>query len=177
MTIRLQKVLTAIQDNLSRNLELSVQPSWFWRELLAQMEEGQPQSPGGPPLRPEDCVEELLKFTLQSLVTGTLGGGLDIGLSKEYCSNLLQHDHHDHPSSPSSNSASPTPPEFSQGVPLYPLYKLLASALCHSIASGALITPQYRNMAFIQEDSSRKQKEDEWIQLVMEKGSELLNVT
>ncbi|XP_052172329.1 uncharacterized protein LOC127788256 isoform X2 [Diospyros lotus] len=140
------------------------------------MEEGQPQSPGGPPLRPEDCVEELLKFTLQSSVTGTLGGGLDIGLSKEYCSNLLQHNHHDHPSSPSSNSASPTPPEFSQGVPLYPLYKRLASALCHSIASGALITSQYRNMAFIQEDSSRKQKEDEWIQLVMVKGSELLNV-
>lgn len=49
-----------------------------------------PSSPGKPPVQVRDCIEELLKFTLESSINETLG--FDLGLSKDYCSNLLKHD-------------------------------------------------------------------------------------
>ncbi|KAE9450489.1 hypothetical protein C3L33_17611, partial [Rhododendron williamsianum] len=87
----------------------------------------QPPSPGVRPIKAKDCIEELLKFTLSSSIDGTLG--LDVGLSKDYCSKLLNDD--DGP------EINPTP-----------------------------------NAS----DSSLKHKEVAWIALVMEKGSELINV-
>ncbi|THG02278.1 hypothetical protein TEA_012249 [Camellia sinensis var. sinensis] len=124
-----------------------------------------PPSPGVSPDQLKDCIQELLKFTLN----GTLVG-LDIGLSKDYCSNLLKDD----PVSPNPNNTSHTT-GFSEGVPTYPLYKLLASALYHSISFATFHRP-YDTMALIHDDTSFKQKEDEWIELVVEKGSELLKV-
>ncbi|KAI8002429.1 hypothetical protein LOK49_LG08G02036 [Camellia lanceoleosa] len=124
-----------------------------------------PPSPGVSPVQLEDCIQELLKFTLD----GTLVG-LDIGLSKDYCSNLLKDD----PVSPNPNNTSHTT-GFSEGVPTYPLYKLLASALYHSISFATFHRP-YDTMALIHDDTSFKQKEDEWIELVVGKGSELLKV-
>ena len=66
--------------------------------------------------------------------------------------------------------------DFSEGVPTYPLYKRLASALYWSVSFGAFSRP-YNKMELIHEDSYLKKKEDECLELVMEKGSELLSVS
>lgn len=53
--------------------------------------ETQPASPGfGASLQLKDCIEELLRFTIVSSIDGTLE--IDLGLSKDYCSTLLQED-------------------------------------------------------------------------------------
>ncbi|XP_059654769.1 uncharacterized protein LOC132301528 isoform X3 [Cornus florida] len=118
-------------------------------------EHEEPSSPGLSPVQLKECIEEVLNFTLASLIDETLG--FDIGLSKEYCSNLLKND----PANPNCNHT-----DFSGGVSQYPLRKPLASALYQSISSGTLI----------HEDSSMKQKEEKWNQLVLAKGSELVNM-
>ncbi|CAK9182781.1 unnamed protein product [Ilex paraguariensis] len=64
---------------------------------------------------------------------------------------------------------------LSVGVPAHPLYKHLASALYQSISSGAFCST-YNNMTLIHEDSSLKQKEDQWIKSIMENGAELIKM-
>ncbi|KAA8531434.1 hypothetical protein F0562_006213 [Nyssa sinensis] len=126
--------------------------------------EAQPSSPGVCPLQLKDCMEELLRFTLSSSIDETLG--IDIGLSNEYCSNLLRND----PADPDHNST-----DFVEGVPPYPLVKHLASLLYQSISSGAICWTNNK-MALIHEDSSMKEKEEGWSKLILEKGAELINV-
>ncbi|KAM3374426.1 putative protein isoform X1 [Capsicum galapagoense] len=127
--------------------------------------ESEPASPGfGVSLQLKDCIQYLLRFTLVSFIDGTLE--IDLGLSKDYCSTLLQED----PSDPFFNPAG-----LSEGFPLYPLYKHLATSLYEAISSEAL--PRTENkLAVMQETSSLKQKEEEWASLIKEKGSHLLNV-
>lgn len=58
-----------------------------------------PDRPTVPVMMPvllKDCMEELLKFTL----TSSMNGEIDVGLSKDYCSRLLEDD----PSNPFSSS-------------------------------------------------------------------------
>ncbi|CAI9108661.1 OLC1v1008322C1 [Oldenlandia corymbosa var. corymbosa] len=125
-----------------------------------------PQSPGVGPVHLKDCIEELLKFTL----TSSINGELDLGLSKDYCSQLLRDDDdNNHPLPPSSEV------DLAKGVPMYPLYKHLAASLHQSISSGAFL-PMSNQLNSTQEDSSMKLKEDEWIKLITEKGSLLLNM-
>ncbi|KAM7465124.1 hypothetical protein LguiB_012686 [Lonicera macranthoides] len=62
-----------------------------------------------------------------------------------------------------------------EGVPSYPLYKRLASALCRSISSGS-ICRTFNNMTLIHEDDSLKQQEEEWDELILNEGSELVNI-
>ncbi|XP_059300169.1 uncharacterized protein LOC132052583 isoform X2 [Lycium ferocissimum] len=128
--------------------------------------ESQPTSPGfGASLQLKDCIEELLRFTLASSIDSTLE--INLGLSKDYCSTLLQ----DNSSNLLPNSTS----GLSVGVPLYPLYKHLAASLYEAISSEAL--PMTENkIAEMQESSSLKQKEEDWASLIKEKGSYLLNV-
>ena len=66
--------------------------------------------------------------------------------------------------------------ESFEGVPPYPLYKRLASALLESINSKAFCR-KYSNLNFIPEGSSLKQEENEWQKLVLDKGSEIVNVS
>ncbi|KAK4370708.1 hypothetical protein RND71_010183 [Anisodus tanguticus] len=107
----------------------------------------------GVSLQLKDCIEELLRFTLASSIE------IDLGLSKDYCSTLLQDD-------PFPNST---------GGLSYPLYKHLAASLYQAISSEAL--PRTENkLAEMQETSSLKQKEKEWASLIKEEGSHLLNV-
>ncbi|KAI8537436.1 hypothetical protein RHMOL_Rhmol09G0023600 [Rhododendron molle] len=127
----------------------------------------QPPSPGVRPIKAKDCIEELLKFTLSSSIDGTLG--LDVGLSKDYCSKLLNDD-----DGPEINP-TPNASDIAEGVPTYPLYKRLASTLYQSLSFGAFSRP-YDRMPLMHEDSSLKHKEVAWIALAMEKGSELINV-
>lgn len=50
-----------------------------------------PCSPGLSPVELEDCLEELLKFTLQSHINGTLDVDHDLGFPTDFSSHLLNH--------------------------------------------------------------------------------------
>ncbi|KGN52990.1 uncharacterized protein LOC105434383 isoform X2 [Cucumis sativus] len=50
-----------------------------------------PCSPGSSPVELRDCLEELLKFTLQSHINGTLDIDHDLGFSTDFSSHLLNH--------------------------------------------------------------------------------------
>lgn len=65
--------------------------------------------------------------------------------------------------------------EYSEGVPLYPLYKHLASAFHRCLTSGTFCGTS-NTMTQIQENELLKQKANEWSKLMMDKGSELMNV-
>ncbi|KAL6210445.1 hypothetical protein ACLB2K_015677 [Fragaria x ananassa] len=69
----------------------------------------------------KECLEELLKFTLESHIKGTLE--IDLALPTDFCFHLLNNPKID------TNST--------QGEPPYPLYKQLALALYESITSNA----------------------------------------
>ncbi|XP_023750023.1 uncharacterized protein LOC111898331 isoform X2 [Lactuca sativa] len=129
-------------------------------------EQRQPSSPEMAKFQLKDTIEALLKLTL----TLSIEESLDLGLSKEFCSNLLKDDEDDH-TYPSSTSNT----DLSEGVPPYPLYKHLASALCKSISNGA-VHSMNANIPLIHEDSSMKQKEREWNKFILEKGSDLVNM-
>lgn len=64
---------------------------------------------------------------------------------------------------------------FLEGVPMYPLYKRLASALQETVTSGTFYSTYYK-MELIGVEESLKQKESEWQKLVSEKVSEIVNV-
>ncbi|KAL5543203.1 hypothetical protein UlMin_010913 [Ulmus minor] len=109
------------------------------------------------------CTEGLLQFILQSRITEALE--IDIGLSNDFCSQLLQSD-------PCLSSHST---DSFEGVPPYPLYKRLGDSLYHSMISGTFQTT-YNKMAMLGVESSLKQKEEEWQKLISEKGSEIINM-
>ncbi|XP_048138730.1 uncharacterized protein LOC115745270 isoform X2 [Rhodamnia argentea] len=122
-------------------------------------------SPGSSPVELRHCVDELLRFTLQSHVAGTLNLAFDLGLSVEFCSALLRDDPCGH---------SPVSPSPSSGVPAYPLYKRLASALEEALSSGVSF-PRHESLAwFNQEDDIHNKKVLD--QLISSKGAELLNI-
>ncbi|KAL8483010.1 hypothetical protein ACS0TY_025894 [Phlomoides rotata] len=118
--------------------------------------------PPSSPVKLKDCIEELLNFTLISSIQGKL----QTGFSSDYCADLLRDD----PSNPLSSDN-----EVSRGVPLYPLYKRLASSLYQSIHSGALCT-SYKELIPVHEDHILRMKDKEWNQMILEKGSALLNM-
>ncbi|XVF37653.1 hypothetical protein REPUB_Repub20aG0028200 [Reevesia pubescens] len=117
----------------------------------------EPSSPGTKPVELRNCLEELLKFTLQSHLNGTLE--FDIGLSRQFCSSLLIH----HSNSPG-------------GVSQNPLYIQLASALYEIIAFGSFQgSSRCSKLESFCQGSGLKQKQ-EWFDLVHEKGSELAEI-
>lgn len=92
---------------------------------------------------------------------------LDLGLSKDYCSRLLQLD-----------EAQPLPDlntGVRRGVPTYPLYKHLARALERAIASGSFDRERLESDS-IPVDKSLRGKEGEWNELILAKGSEILKI-
>eukprot|EP00268_Persea_americana_P014479 TRINITY_DN16447_c0_g1_i2.p2 TRINITY_DN16447_c0_g1~~TRINITY_DN16447_c0_g1_i2.p2 ORF type:complete len:126 (+),score=14.61 TRINITY_DN16447_c0_g1_i2:165-542(+) len=122
-------------------------------------ESSQPSSPGVPPISLRDCIEETLKFLFSS---ETLE--IDLGLSKDYCFHLLKDDDHNKPDV-----------KYSGGVPMYPLYRRLASSLHHCITTGTFCKAS-NTMAQIQENECLSQKENGWSKLIVDKGSELIKV-
>uniref|UniRef100_A0A9I9DRA0 ASCH domain-containing protein n=1 Tax=Cucumis melo TaxID=3656 RepID=A0A9I9DRA0_CUCME len=118
-------------------------------------------SPSPIMIKLEDCVQELLKFVLQSSTNGTLD--FDLGLSTAFCSVLLKHD-------PSTSNPLP---DSKAGVPPYPLYERLTLALWESLCSGTFC-PMYEKMSMKNGESSLKQKEEIWLKLIMDKGSEMV---
>ncbi|GAB2300524.1 hypothetical protein Dimus_034566 [Dionaea muscipula] len=127
-------------------------------------------SPQRSPVLLSHCIEELVKFVLQSAVNGTLG--LDIGLSKAYCLALLSED-------PSSS-----PPDLvdsfhvgvsdvTQGAQEYPLYKQLASTLDQCITSKAY---QCEEVPLDCESASLEDSKDKGNKFILDKGSELTSM-
>ncbi|KAL5781165.1 hypothetical protein ACOSP7_006194 [Xanthoceras sorbifolium] len=121
--------------------------------------------------RLENYVEELVKFTLLSHINQTLD--FDLGLSIEFCSGLLKPEPDDAVSLSAGNHLDEQ--SILEGVPLYPLYKRLASALCCSVNQRAFCRT-YKAVGLINEDVFSKQREEEWNGLVLDKGSELVNI-
>lgn len=123
-----------------------------------------PSSPGRSLVRLKDCMEDVLKFTLETYIDESLE--IDLRLSKDYCSKLLKDDLGD-PDFHTTDSL--------EGVPCYPLYKQIASTLHQSITSGALCTTKNR-MESASGFTSLQDMEDEWNKLILDKGSELVNI-
>ncbi|XP_026443740.1 uncharacterized protein LOC113343847 isoform X1 [Papaver somniferum] len=115
----------------------------------------------------EDYLEQLLRFTLLSSINETLE--INLGLSKQYCSHLLKLD--DAQLDPSSDRSSDT----SEGIPVYPLYKRLASDLLQCITTGKFVK-ESNDVMLIKEDESLKQKEEEWSKIIRDKGMELVKM-
>ncbi|KAH9783460.1 ASCH domain-containing protein [Citrus sinensis] len=117
--------------------------------------------------RLKDCMEELLKFTLSSHIDETLD--FDLGISSKFCTNPLQDDPND-AVSPSTSFDFDSDEYSLQGVPLHPLDKRLALALCRSVNCGAFCRT-YKKVALMNEECFLEQKEEEWSQLILNKGS------
>ncbi|KAJ0093642.1 hypothetical protein Patl1_26488 [Pistacia atlantica] len=121
--------------------------------------------------RHKECVEELLSFTLNSHINQT--PGFDLGLSSQFCSNLLLREAND------AVSVATDVVDFDQdslqGVPLCPLYKRLALALVRSVSCRAFCRT-YNYGVLVHGDGLLKQREDEWSELILNKGAELINI-
>ncbi|KAJ6366549.1 hypothetical protein OIU77_003020 [Salix suchowensis] len=117
-------------------------------------------------VKQRESIEELLKFTLESHINQT--PEFNLGLSKDFFVKLLEED-------PNDMSCHSTPTDSFNGAVLYPLYIRLASALYQYVKSGA-VCRTYEKMVFSDKDSDLKQKEENWNQLIKEKGLELINV-
>ncbi|CAO2821798.1 unnamed protein product [Amaranthus hypochondriacus] len=118
-------------------------------------------SPGVSPVQLNNCLHDLLKFVLQSSVNGTLG--FNLNLSADFCSGLLKHDDIDYYT------------DFTEGVPSYPLYKSLASALEQWIVSGPFVSTS-EDVPPLCEDQSFKEMKDNWNKLISQKGSQLVDM-
>ncbi|XP_074320064.1 uncharacterized protein LOC141656870 isoform X2 [Silene latifolia] len=125
-------------------------------------------SPGINPVKLNDCIEQLLEFILQAFINGTLD--FDLGLSTNFCATLLNpnHDHDVHQFQSES-------PSISSGLPLYPLYKSLASALHQCIMSGSFVSV-FETVSPMSEDDSLKELKEKWNELISVKGFELVNL-
>ncbi|XP_027340430.1 uncharacterized protein LOC113853920 isoform X2 [Abrus precatorius] len=111
-------------------------------------------------MKVSDCLEELVKFTVNS-------ESHHLNLSSEFCSTLLKDD----PIQPSSSH------DCVEGVPPYPLYKCLASAMLRCMDSETFCrTGCNLALAHEFEYSSIQQKHEEWHKLIVEKGSEIVNI-
>ncbi|KAJ4723555.1 RNA-binding ASCH domain protein [Melia azedarach] len=118
----------------------------------------QPSSPGTKPVNIRECIEEGLKFTLESHLNRTLQ--LDLGLSKDFCSFLLDH--------------VPLTADSSDKESQYPLYKRLASVLHESVTS-AQSCGVFSNIALVNGDND-VEKREEWNELVIKEGFEIVNL-
>ncbi|XP_021752381.1 uncharacterized protein LOC110717901 isoform X1 [Chenopodium quinoa] len=135
-----------------------------------------PTSPGVSPVQLSDCLEDLLKFILQSSINGTLA--FNLGLSPDFCSGLLNNDHYNNEdvNHPSHLQISPSSNDISEGVPSYPLYKKFASALQQCIISGSFFSTSEKVPELVSEDESLQDMKIQWNELISQKGSELLHM-
>ncbi|CAN6842448.1 unnamed protein product [Brassica oleracea var. botrytis] len=136
--------------------------------------------------RLRDCINEMVKFTL------THRSGFDLELTGDFCSGLLSGDSLLH----AGDGIEPLfqnpfvfcscfiesvcvfvdaeTVEAFAGVPEYPLYKRLALSLLKSIASGCFCGG-FEKVSLGKEVTWLKEKEEEWSNMITQKGSELVN--
>ncbi|KAE9600409.1 putative PUA-like domain-containing protein [Lupinus albus] len=106
-----------------------------------------------------DCIDSVVKFTLQS-------HSHLINLSPQFCSKLLKHD----PTYPSLHSQHSL-----KGVPLYPLYKHLASSLFCFMDSESFCWKTCNSTMTLQH-TFMHHKHNHCHKLILDKGSQLLNI-
>ncbi|XP_023640718.1 uncharacterized protein LOC17887831 isoform X2 [Capsella rubella] len=122
--------------------------------------------------RLRDCLEEMVKFTLDYRVDFVLG------LTGDFCSGLLSGESvisGGEGIGSSSHRFEDTTVEAFSGVPEYPLYKRLASGLLKSIDCGSFCG-SFEKISLGKEVIWLKERADEWSKLISRKGSELVNV-
>lgn len=131
--------------------------------------------------RLRDCVEQMVKFTLDYRTD------FDLELTGDFCSGFLSGETLLSAGDrifakpiccPLNQSAliDAETVEASVGVPDFPLYKRLALGLLKSIASGSFCGT-FEKMSLLKEVVWLKEREDEWSKLIILKGSELVNVS
>ncbi|RID54398.1 hypothetical protein BRARA_G01725 [Brassica rapa] len=136
--------------------------------------------------RLRDCIKEMVKFTL------THRSGFDLELTRDFCFGLLSSDSLLH----AGDGIEPLfqnpfvfcssfiesvcvfvdaeTVEAFAGVPEYPLYKRLALSLLKSIASGCFCGG-FEKVSLGKEVTWLKEKEEEWRNMITQKGFELVN--
>ncbi|XP_020884209.1 uncharacterized protein LOC9317972 isoform X3 [Arabidopsis lyrata subsp. lyrata] len=117
--------------------------------------------------RLRDCLEEMVKFTLDCRVE------FDLELTDDFCFGLLCGESILLDGERIESSSHALLHRFG-GVPDYPLYKLLALGLLKSIDSGS-VCGTFENISLGKEVIWLKEREDEWSKLINQKGSELVN--
>ncbi|KAG7574760.1 PUA-like superfamily [Arabidopsis suecica] len=117
--------------------------------------------------RLRDCLEEMVKFTLDCRVE------FDLELTDDFCFDLLCGESILLDGERIESSSHALLHRFG-GVPNYPLYKLLALSLLKSIDSGS-VCGTFENISLGKEVIWLKEREDEWSKLINQKGSELVN--
>ncbi|KAF3330905.1 hypothetical protein FCM35_KLT04259 [Carex littledalei] len=126
-------------------------------------------SPGVGAVSISDAIDELLRFTLSSTLSGDSDIS-DLALSSDFSSGLLLLD----------NAAVTTPHHFNDnevgnGVPSYPLYKHLAKVLDKSFKAG--LFPRREDMGTIfPPDDGPRIKETEWDKMISKTGFELCSM-
>lgn len=142
-------------------------------------------SPSNSPIRLSEYLPHLLQFTLSLSVQGDQD--LSRSLPPEYCAKLLQNE-------PGDACICLQSHEFKQdgeqsvnicdcicheaveeGVPVYPLYKQLATALYKSKTCGTF-PRKNESMPGINEDETRALKFDEWMKIIVNVGSNLTDI-
>ncbi|XP_078150036.1 uncharacterized protein LOC144545308 isoform X2 [Carex rostrata] len=126
-------------------------------------------SPGVGVVSISDAIDELLRFTLSSTLSGDSDIS-DLALSSDFSSGLLLLD----------NATVATPPHFNdnevgKGVPSYPLYKHLAKVLDKSFKAG--LFPRRKDMGTnFPPDDGPQIKETEWDKMISKTGFELCSM-
>ncbi|XP_068667230.1 uncharacterized protein [Aristolochia californica] len=123
-----------------------------------------PASPRLPPIVLLDCIEETLRYVLSSFKDDRLGT-TELGLSKQYCSELFRDE--------GDNHILRKDAVDTYGVPSYPLYKRVASTLYRCITSGTSLKVSHA-IESIKDIELIKQLENDWNRLISEKGSALV---
>ncbi|KAJ4795490.1 RNA-binding ASCH domain protein [Rhynchospora pubera] len=124
-------------------------------------------SPGVAAVRISDAVDELLRFTLSSTISGDLDFS-DLSLSSNFCSGLLLEN-------ASLTSQHLNDEEIGNGVPSYPLYKHLAKELGNSFQVGSFPRREDLGSNLPPEEQSQI-KDIKWDELISKTGFELSNM-
>ncbi|KAG9444659.1 hypothetical protein H6P81_015999 [Aristolochia fimbriata] len=139
---------------------------WQAELLAGNLSVTKMQTPSSPasaspfPVLLRDCIEESLRYVLSSFVEDKLGT-TELGLSKQYCSQLLRDEGDNHLDSKDAADTS--------GVAFYPLYKRVASTLSGCIVSGNSLRASHK-IESTQETELIEQQENEWNRLISDKG-------
>eukprot|EP01018_Ginkgo_biloba_P032848 Gb_27293 [translate_table: standard] len=146
-------------------------------------------SPSSSPIRLSEHLPNLLHFTLSLYLQGD--SNLSCSLPREFCAHLLEnepanscfclrsHEAKSH-GDQSSNACGcvcqgHVADAVEEGVPIYPLYKQLASTLYKSITCGTFARKN-APMPGISEDGTLMQKVEEWMKTIINLGSQLTDV-
>ncbi|KAJ3703711.1 hypothetical protein LUZ61_007416 [Rhynchospora tenuis] len=121
-------------------------------------------SPGVSAVRISDAVDELVRFTLASTLSGDVDFS-DLSPASNFCSGLLLDD-------ASVTTQHLTDNEIGNGVPSYPLYKHLAKELGNSFEAGSFPRREDLGTNLPPEEQSQI-KEIEWDELISKTGYEL----